>query len=267
MAIIIVYDRNGVKRLHVESSADESIGTVKSRLCREDPDSLCITFNGKLLSNSTPINVLGKRIVLQLENDIEFTRIDEEADHPCTFAEDSDQADALLKRVVTESMPGQSSADGVLERPDAASEQPPAEACAGAQAKHLAALLDAQPRRRVIINGKASEVDTSDTFILNDKVYYITKRRRRINMKYIKELVSEYATRNMLLQLAFFLFLAYTKNIFVLAMVLFINALRIIEKMCAKKCIGKQLKNHVARTIFMFMASLFFMDSSSFEIC
>lgn len=62
----------------VKSFNDQSIVTItdlKRRINENDPSSVLLTFKGKILTDSTPVETLGEEILFIMENDIEFTPI------------------------------------------------------------------------------------------------------------------------------------------------------------------------------------------------
>lgn len=61
---------------------DDTIVTIldlKRRLNTTDPTAVLLTFKGKIITDSTPLSVLGEDLVFVMENEIEFSTIEETA--------------------------------------------------------------------------------------------------------------------------------------------------------------------------------------------
>lgn len=53
-----------------------TVGDLKTRLCPADPSTVLLTFKGKILSDTTPLCVLGDNPVFTVEREIEFMQIE-----------------------------------------------------------------------------------------------------------------------------------------------------------------------------------------------
>lgn len=223
MSQVIVLDRNGNIRLQMEYFEEDRLIDIKQRLCKNDPESMYISYKGKLLSDTTCIRVLGERVVLLLENDIEFTSI----------------------------------GDGSFSKLEAAL------ACPAPRRADVVAEACAEPRSPP--RAKAGEDSKpSNTFFLNGKKYLITQRRKKFNLRHIKEALRRCATREVALQLLLFAFLMATQNFFLLLALVFIKCLSFCDYLFSSRRIWSHISNQHVKTVFMFVASLLFIDHSTY---
>ncbi|KAM0681374.1 hypothetical protein GINT2_000614 [Glugoides intestinalis] len=75
MALIEVQTRGKPEKLTIEDENVITIMDLKKKLSKEDPTSILLTFNGKILTDSTPINTLGEAVIFIMEKEIEFAQI------------------------------------------------------------------------------------------------------------------------------------------------------------------------------------------------
>lgn len=239
MTVVTVYDRNNVKRLQLEPMETETIMNIKTMLCKDDPQSVCLTCKGKLLSDATPLHALGESVELLLESEIELKQIGVEEQLVCPGLEFVEK-DGQLPR------------EGGLKAADILG------TTEGTEAAPNDGRLD------ITLNGQRMTVQTSDTFTLNGKLYYITKRTRRFSFQYIKKEVMKLLNRVVIMQLLVLLLLLHTNNLFILIVILMIRVLKMTSRTFQVKALWKYVQGHAAKTTFMFVASMFLIDHPRF---
>lgn len=239
--MVIVYDRNHIKRLQFEPDSFETVMDVKHKLCHENPKSLCLTYQGKLLDDAMPLSMLESEAILFLENDIEFTKIE--------MTGEFFEADTGVEFINTTAAPDQPR---------------------GEKGHRVSELLGKTAEQKVYqkINYRGEDriVKCTDLFVLNGKTYLITKRKRRISMRYLQEKLESLLTPAMIFQLLILMFILHTNNIFLLIVILSIRILRLLSKIFHTKQVWRGITNHAAKSVFMFVASVFLIDHTSFYL-
>lgn len=75
MAIVEVQTRGKVQKQKIEDESIITIMDLKKKINNEDPESVLLSFKGKILTDATPISTLGDNLLFILEKDIEFTQM------------------------------------------------------------------------------------------------------------------------------------------------------------------------------------------------
>jgi len=75
MATVKVVNRGQSMKKEIISDHINTIMDLKRKLCEDNPDSVLLTFKGKLLNDSTPISTLGDEVEFVIEKEIEFSDI------------------------------------------------------------------------------------------------------------------------------------------------------------------------------------------------
>jgi len=221
MSQVVVLDRSGNIRLQVEYFEEDRLIDIKQRLCRGDPESMYISHNGRLLNSTTPIKVLGeRRIVLMLENDIEFTNIGDDRAHKPIVADD-----LIFNYRSNETAP------------------------------------EAQAKTHTRQAEKASD---PRIFFINGKKYIVTHSRKRLNYKHLRDTLYQYVTKDMAMQLLLCAFLVLTRNFFLLLALGLFRLLSFCDYLVSSRKIWTYISAQFAKVVFMFIASMFFIEHRTY---
>ncbi|KAI5175453.1 hypothetical protein PAEPH01_2161 [Pancytospora epiphaga] len=250
MTTVLVYDREGNIKLKMRVFEGENIFDIRRRLPIDGLDAPFVSYRGVPLSDSVELSALGETVVLQVDRDIEFIEID------TNLKEKKNEGDSGV--VLQETNNGGCSEE-LLE----------SENIDCIKAECFDGIAEDRTNSTVVENRmdeRTSDIglkidDSNSTFTLEGKRYVIVNRRKRVTLNLIAELLRNLVTRENVARLAIGLFLFTSNNLFVLLMLLVFNAMIILDNFLVKRReVVRKLTNVVSKAIFMFFASLLFID-------
>lgn len=268
MATVTIYDRNSSKMFQYNLENTDTIADVKKMISGENAHHACLTFHGKILNDGTPLGALGNGDVTlfiektieneknnrkQDDKEIEFSKIHEEEIMMGAIDCLNKENPVIAKDLVNAGME-EEHLDKVSDLKEA-------------KISEILQNTGDETYKAIRIDGKEVKARASDIYVVDHKKYYITKRQRKFNLKYLQEkLESIFMNRTALLHFLVLLFIIQTNNIFLLVIILSIRALRLLSNICLRTKIWQKFTSHISKAVLLFFASLLLLDHGSFYL-
>ncbi len=118
----------------------------------------------------------------------------------------------------------------------------------------------------VVINGVEKKISKLNILKIGTSKYVITRRKKRLTpILLLRKLLSSHVNRD---SLAFFILLVYmiwTQNMFLMILIVHIRFLKMLNNFILNKNVSKYCKNKFVKFVFLFIASIFFIDHKKYK--
>ncbi|KAI5150932.1 hypothetical protein ENBRE01_1789 [Enteropsectra breve] len=286
---IKLYFNNRTKITRMRIDEGTTALELKQLLRNSSPQTLVITYNGKLIGDSEKIDELGEEKELELEccsienEDEEFNYSEEQTspenailseENESIKARDDEDIEPFLENdniellfkedtkdlkneIIFSDIPDQIEVSEETEFTDK-----------NVMKRH--AVFKQKEMKTVMIDGKQTLVPSSDVIEHEGKHYYITKKHQEFSTERLREMMrgrflGTHFSIGDISQLLIFLFIFHTENYFMAALISFIKILALISGLCVKHSVYKRIKNNWGKQVFMFIASLWLIDHSLYN--
>lgn len=291
MACVTVYTRDHIKQIEFEPLEGETVREVKRRLCKASPGSISLVFQDSALEDDWRVEELGEDVVLHMEDanaaeggrclaetpvrtlEMPNIKFDDLPDEYCLAAElcelpgervlrdERKEPGSLEIKLVPEALCEFESKPVEVSEPIAHGPECTAGAIVAAHDEEAAAQPPALIQEGAVADGSSADAN-ANVFSLNGRCYRITSRRKRITLRYMVQRLEEFFTPALIFQCLMLMFIMHTNNIFFLVVILSLRLMRLCSKVFHDNKTWLYFGHHKAS--FMFFASMFFLDHTSF---
>lgn len=115
-----------------------------------------------------------------------------------------------------------------------------------------------------VVNNQVVFLKEDEVFFKDGKPFFITKKTRKLKLRDVVDFFKKNLTKAQIVQLLFIMFVVFSKNYPLLAIILTINLLRIFSFALLKSNAWDEYKGHFSYSVFMFLASLLAIDHEKF---
>ncbi|ELA41653.1 uncharacterized protein VICG_01286 [Vittaforma corneae ATCC 50505] len=115
-----------------------------------------------------------------------------------------------------------------------------------------------------VVNDQIVFLKEDEIFFKEGKPFFITKKTKKLKLKDVVDFLKKNLTKAQIVQLLFIMFVVFSKNYPLLAIILTINLLRVFSFALLKSKAWNEYKGHLSYSAFMFFASLLAIDHEKF---
>ncbi len=236
MCIVIVLNKKSQVILRKECIKNETIYEIQKLLCKECPESVYLTFEGKVLEPFTNINSLGETILLVLEKEIDFNIINTTNMIKDELKQENNDVNKIFKD-------NNGKEDKLIDN----------------NVEYNVISNENETKEGEIIKGNANYV------IHKGKFYFVTKRKKRLTFKNLVIYTVENFNLANFIKSLLVIAVILSGNIFISLFIFFIKILNVAGRFLKKSKIFKKIKSKKLKIILMFFSSLVFIQHK--EIC
>lgn len=236
MIKVCIEDKKNEKHYEIECEEWSSISDLKNMIRDKIEYSALLYHEGKIVDDDLVLGTLGDNIVLNIERDIEMSKIDYDFDK-------KDEIDEALEQIV-----GTVEEDSQRDLEVEENKRP------------LSQELRKVPLVLVNTDEGPKYVKQSEIFMIDGQKYLITRRRKKITWRYIADQINSFLSKPLIIQSLVLSLILLTDNHFLFFIIMMIKLLRFMSTLFVSNRQLLEIRSDISKAFISFFASLLFID-------